>query len=319
MNASVQKIEFSTSLFSVILGTSGLGYAWRNAAHLWHFSEWIGNCLLISAVAVWAILIAILLRQLIKNRDRLRQEFLSPIAGSMPALVGIATLVLVPAANIFSRDAAWVLAGLGLSWHMVFAIWHGGTLWKGGRSPHHASPALYLPSVAGNFTAAAALGTLGYVEWAYLFLGAGVFSWLAIESVVMSNGWQTGLPEEHRSLMGIQAAPPLVCAVSMLTLMPAGASKIPLMLWGYGLFQLAIGLRLHGWLKGQKFSPSYWAYTFGMTSALNCALKFAAAGVTPGETLALPLLIAVTMFVALLMIRSIAFFVNGSDLARCAS
>jgi tellurite resistance protein len=77
-----------------------------------------------------------------------------------------------------------------------------------------------------------------------------------------------------------------------------------LMLWGYGLFQLAQGLRLYRWLGAQPFARGHWAYTFGLTSALNCALKFARAGIAPARVLAMPMLAAVTLFITWLLLHS---------------
>ena len=51
------------------------------------------------------------------------------------------------------------------------------------------APTLYLPTVAGNFTSAAALGGLGHPDWGWLFLGAGIFSWLALESLIIQRLW----------------------------------------------------------------------------------------------------------------------------------
>lgn len=119
----------------------------------------------------------------------------------------------------YSIAAAWFLAATGIAWHLVFALWHTGTLWQGGRESLHTLPVIYLPTVAGNFTSAAALGALGHADWGWLFLGAGVFSWFALESLIFQRLWQaTPVPAPQRPLIGIQFAPPVVCAMAWLML-----------------------------------------------------------------------------------------------------
>lgn len=298
----------SASLFSAVLGISGLGYAWRNAALLWPVPPQIGDAILLCAALTWAGLLIVYALHCVRRPGHVRSEFSDGIQGSMPALLSISTLVLVPAALTCSRPLAWTMALAGIACNLLFACWHGGRLWRGARDTGDTTPALYLPAVAGNFTSGAALALLGQGEWGYLFIGAGLFSWLALEPLIAHSVWhRAALAPARRALLGIQAAPPVVCAAALLAFAPdAVATRAPwlLMLWGYGLFQLAQGLRLASWLGESPFSRGHWAYTFGMTSALNCALKFARAGIAPARALAMPMLAAVTLFIACLLLHS---------------
>jgi tellurite resistance protein len=172
------------SFFGMVLGLSGLGQAWRIAAQLWQLPHLIGECLLLLAGLVWAVLLLGYIWQAIRHFDLVRAEFLHPVQGGTPALLGVSTLLIVLAVLPYSHTAAWVLTAVGISWHLLFALWHTGTLWQGGRDTLDTAPTLYLPTVAGNFTSAAALGALGHADWGWLFLGAGVFSWLALPATV---------------------------------------------------------------------------------------------------------------------------------------
>ncbi len=293
------------SLFSMVLGLSGFGYALLSAARLWPIPPLFGQSVLALTVLVWCALMLNLSWRYWRQPRALAAEFKDPAAGPMGSLVGIATLVLVPGTALYWRDAAGLLAGFGIAWHLGFSLWHGARLWRGGRDGGDTTPALYLPDVAGNFTSAAALGVLGHTDWAWLFLGAGVFSWLSLEPVIKGAIiHRAELAVARRPLMGIQAAPPVVCAASALLIEPhLGGPWIPMLL-GYGLFQLLQGLRLLPWLARQRFARSYWAYTFGMTSALNCCLKLALAGNAAARLLAPPLMLAVGGFIVYLLART---------------
>ena len=123
------------------------------------------------------------------SRRSFVKEFQHPVQGSTPALLAVSTLLIVLAVLPYSRSLAWILASAGITWHLIFSLWHTGALWQGGRDNLDTAPTLYLPTVAGNFTSAAALGGLGHPDWGWLFLGAGIFSWLALESLIIQRLW----------------------------------------------------------------------------------------------------------------------------------
>lgn len=230
----------------------------------------------------------------------------------MPALLGIATLLIVLAVARYSMIAAWLLALAGIGWHLFFALFHTGSMWRGGRDMRDTAPSLYLPTVAGNFTSAAALGALGHSDWGWLFLGAGVFSWLALESLIYQRLWQNdGTPVPQRPLIGIQFAPPVVCGMAWLMLSPGSTDHWLLMLWGYGLFQLLLGLRLWRWLGEQSFAPSYWAYTFGIAATTVCALKLALSGVEAAKILAPIVFLGANLFIGTLTLRTGLLLARG--------
>lgn len=305
-----QGLSLPASFFGVVLGLAGLGQAWRVAATLWGLPGAIGESVLLVAALVWAALLVAYVTQAILRPAVVRNEFLHPVEGGAPALLAVSTLLMVLAAAPYSRALAWALAAAGISWHLAFSLWHTGALWQGGRNPLDIAPTLYLPTVAGNFTSAAALGGLGQPDWGWLFLGAGVFSWLALESLVIQRLWRAqAMPAAQRPLLGIQFAPPVVCAMAWLTLTPGSADHWLLMLWGYGLFQLLLGVRLGSWLGEQPFAPSYWAYTFGVAAAAVCGLKLALAGVASAQALAIPVFVGANVFIGYLTARTAALCV----------
>lgn len=294
------------SFFGSVLGLAGLGQAWRVAAHLWALPPQFGEGLLLIAALVWASLLLGYLRQAVLRFDAVRAEFLHPVQGGTPALLAIATLLIAISALPYSRSLAWALAGAGIGWHLLFSLWHTGLLWQGGRNAQDTLPTLYLPTVGGNFTCAAALGALNAPDWGWLFLGVGFFSWLALESLVIQRLWNSSaVPAPQRPLIGIQFAPPTVCAMAWLALAPGSTDHWLLMLWGYGLFQLLLGLRLGPWLGVQPFIPAYWAYTFGVAATAVSGLKLAEAGVPSARILAIPAFVGANLFIGYLTLRSV--------------
>ena len=90
------------------------------------------------------------------------------------------------------------------------------------------------------------------------------------------------------------------------------------MLWGYGLFQLLLGIRLGSWLGAQPFSPSYWAYTFGVAAATVTGLKLALAGISAAQILAVPVFVGANLFIGYLAVRTVHLLFTRRLLPRSA-
>ncbi|WP_366941923.1 hypothetical protein [uncultured Nostoc sp.] len=84
----------------------------------------------------------------------------------------------------------------------------------GGRKPEIITPILYLSTVAGSFVSVIVASTLGYREWGQLFFGRGLFSRLALESMIMQRLYLLeALPKPLRPTLGIQLAPLLLAVL----------------------------------------------------------------------------------------------------------
>ncbi|WP_296650184.1 dicarboxylate transporter/tellurite-resistance protein TehA [Paraburkholderia sp.] len=303
-------------MFSVILGLSGLGQSWRVAEHLWGISAHVGEDILVVATVIWASLLCAYIVHAIRRPDLMRAEFEHPVAGGTPALAGIATFLISQAVTIWSTAWAWGLLIAGICWQLAFSAWHTGTLWRGERRAEDTTPTLYLPTVAGSFTSAAAFGALNQPSWAWLLLGTGVFSWLALEPLIIQRLWSGhSLPVAQRSLLGIQFAPPVVCAAAILVVAPGTPQEWLLMLLGYGLFQTLVGLRLKSWLKEQPFGYAWWAFSFGVVSGTVVCLKLAVRGVPSAISLSWPVFIGANLFIGYLSVRT-AWLVVSATIVR---
>ena len=138
---------------------------------------------------------------------------------------------------------------------------------------------LYLPTVAGAFVTAIAAGALGLPDWGQLAFGAGVFSWLAIESVLLHRLYTLdALPQALRPTLGIQLAPPAAGALAYLAVTDGPPGLPAHALLGYGLLQALVLLRLMPWVARQPFAPSYWAFSFGATALATDALRMVERG-----------------------------------------
>lgn len=266
------------SFFSMVLGLCGLGTGWRVAARLWGLPAWIGEAVMLVAGLVWLALLVLYARKWLHSGDAARAEIAHPIQCCFVALVPVTTMLVGIAVLPHSRLAAQLLCGAGALGALAFGVWRHGGLWRGGRSVGATTPVLYLPTVAGNLVAAIAAGALGWPELGQLFFGAGILAWLVLESVVVSR-LLTGeeLPLPLRPTLGIQQAPAAVALLAYASVTIGPPDLMARALLGYAIVQALIVLRLMPWIR-QPFTPSYWAFTFGVTAIAAGTMRFAERG-----------------------------------------
>lgn len=301
------------SFFGIVLGLAGLGNGWRFAAKIWPIPPAVADTCFVTALAVWLIVALLFVAKWIVARDAAMAELSHPVLCCFIGLGGVSTLLIAVAAIPYSTTTAWILFWIGWTAQFVFAIYRTGTLWQGGREANDTTPVLYLPLVAGNFVATLAIGNLGYPEWGILFFGAGVFTWLAIESIVLYRLYvHASLPLPLRPLLGIQLAPPAVAAGAWLSINGGHVDMFVQCLIGYALLQAILLLRLWRWIGQQPFSASYWAFSFGVTALPAACLRMVTLGVTgPIAQMALPLFVMANLFIAVLVVRTLVLLVRG--------
>ena len=186
---------------------------------------------------------------------------------------------------------------------LAFAVWRTGGLWNGGRDAGASTPVLYLPTVAGSFVTGTLAGALGWTDWGQLAFGAGLFSWLAIESVLINRLLTApALPDALKPTLGIQLAPAPVAALSYLSVTSGPPDIVVHALLGYGLLQALVLVRLSRWIWTGAFTPSYWAFTFGATALSTVPLRL----MQHGDGGAVATLAPLLFFTANLVVISVA-------------
>lgn len=278
---SKRALEVPASFFGMVLGLAGLGGCWRVASRLWGLPSQIGEAIIFLSAAVWATLVVLFLGKWVWRRTAAMTEFDHPIQccfiGLMPVTTMLVALVLLP----YGRTLASVIGALGAGLQLLFAVYRTGVLWKGGRDQASTTPILYLPTVAGNLVSSNLASALGLVDLAAMFFGGGILAWLALESVLMHRLYtQSEFTAALRPTLGIQLAPAFVACSAYLSLTSGGPDLVAKGLFGYGILQGLILLRLLPWIYEQKFNAGYWAFTFGLTAAAFDAMKFVERGAT---------------------------------------
>lgn len=177
------------------------------------------------------------------------------------------------------RAGAFVLFLLGFAFTLGFGVWRTGQLWHGERDHGATTAVLYLPTVAGSFVSATVVSALGHPDWGQLAFGAGVLSWLAMESVILHR-LLTGpaTPAALRPTLGIQLAPAPVGAVAYLAVGGGAPDILVHGLIGYGILQLLVLARLAPWIAQAGAVPGLWAFSFGATAIATAPIRLVARG-----------------------------------------
>jgi tellurite resistance protein len=301
------------SFFGMPLGLIALGLAWRSAAVVWRVPPLIEKFLIWGGCLLWAFLLLVYLAKWLWRREAAEREFDDSVQCCFVGLAGVVALLasigLAPQVPTLAR----VLFALGSIWTLVFALYRTGRLWMGGRSPEATTPILYFPTVAGSLVFASAATSMGHPAWGQLALGAGVLSWIAIESVIIHRLYTVAaLPPALRPTLGIQVAPPSVAAVAYLNVTNSGPDLLVHGLIGYALLQALILVRMWPWLRAAGQTPAWWGFSFGAAALPTAALKLLAQGDTGAVGILAPWLFAVgNLAIAAIVIVTISLLIRG--------
>ena len=311
---SERVLNLPAGYFGMVLGTIGMGFAWRYASQVWPVSHWIGDGLVILAMVIWGLLTLAFLSRLLRFPHSVLAEIRHPVMSSFVSLFPATTMLVAIGFVPWYRPLAIGLFSIGVVIQLAYAAWQTAGLWRGEHPEEATTPGLYLPTVANNFISAMACGALGFNDAGLVFLGAGVFSWLSLEPVILQRLRSCGeLPTVLRTSLGIQLAPALVaCSVN-----GGEGDTLAKMLFGYGLLQLLFMLRLMPWYLSQPFNASFWSFSFGVSALATTGLHLGH-GSESGffHTLSIPLFIFTNFIIALLLIRTFALLMQGKLLIR---
>ncbi len=309
------------SFFGIVLGVAGLGGAWRIAHRVWQLPAAIGESIMLLATLVWLVLLVFYVAKWVAARQQAVTELCHPVQCCFVGLIGVATMLIAGAALPYSHPLAMALFLSGSIYTLAFAIWRTGALWQGGRDTAHTTAVLYLPTVAGSFVTAAIASALGHADWGQLAFGAGFFSWLAIESVLIDRLFTAEpLALAVRPTIGIQLAPPTVGSLAYLSL---GVTPEPNLLvhamFGYGLLQALVLLRMLPWIRLQPFSAGYWGFTFGVTALAAVPLRLIEFGEKgPVAMLAPYLFVAANLVLVVITLATLGLLLRGRLLPAMA-
>ncbi len=88
-----QTLNLPAGYFGMVLGTIGMGFAWRYASTLWPVSRSIGDGLVMLAIAMWALLSMAFISRAIRFPASVLREMRHPVSSSFVSLFPATTLL----------------------------------------------------------------------------------------------------------------------------------------------------------------------------------------------------------------------------------
>lgn len=309
--------EVPASFFGMPLGVLALGIAWQAAANVWALPHQIGATLVWFGSALWVLLFVLYIAKWVRQRAAAEAEFDHPVQCCFVGLAGVVASLASIGLEPYVPTVSLVMFILGATWTVVFAVYRTGRLWMGGRKPEATTAVLYLPTGAGSFVSASAAVAHGHMEWGQLFFGAGLFAWLAIESVLLHRLYTAEpMPAALRPTLGIQLAPPAVAAVAYLNVGSGLPDLFAHALMGYALLQALVLIGLWPWLRAAGASAGWWGFSFGAAALPTAAIKLVAHGDHGAVSQMAPALFVVAnVVIALIALMTIRLLVRGRLLA----
>ena len=315
-----KRIAMPAGFFSIAVGSLALANAWRVGVRIWHLPEAVAEGLTLAALAVWLVLVLAYAHKWLARREEALAELRHPVQSAFVSLGTLSSLLAAMALKPYAPVFATGLVAVVLAGQLALGVYLYGRSWMGGLKPELITPALYLPAVGQNFVAATASAVFGWPQLGALFFGAGLLSWLAIESVILKR--QAGpeiLSEALRPTLGIQLAPPVVGGVSYLALTSGTPDLFAQLLFGYGLYQALLLARMFPWIARQGFVPGLWGFSFGVAALPTVAMRLVERGLDgPAAWLAPPLFIAANLIIGTLAVRPLGQLFSGKLLPRQA-
>lgn len=310
-----------SSYFSIAVGLLALSNAWRVAARLWALPEAVAQLLGGVGLLVWAALAVLHVHKWVFQRAEALAEWQHPVQSSFAALAGVSTMLAAGVLLPVCRPLAIAVFALAIVGQLVLGLYLYGRFWQGGRTLAQVTPAVYLPAVAQNFVAGTTSAAFGWPQLGTLFFGAGLFSWLAIESLILARAAaQEPMPPALRPLLGIQLAPPVVGGVTWMAVNGGHPDLFAMILLGYGLYQALLLIRLLPWIREQAFAPSYWAFSFGVAALPTLAMRMVERGADGLVGSMAPVLFVLSNVVIVLLVAgTVRMWVRGGLLTAPVS
>ena len=314
------------SFFAMVLGLVGLGDCWRLGDKLWAgkpmwiFPAWISEAVMAVAALVWIVLMLAYANKWLFARAEARAELYHPIQRCFIGLTGVSTMLIAVALERYSHDGAVALFVIGSIMQLGYGSAFTARAWRGELPVEQVTAALYLPTVAGNLVSAFVGAYVGFPVLGALFFGAGMFAWLALESVfTLRFHVHASMPKPLRPTMGIMLAPPAVACVGYMFITGGVKTEAPMpdlfaqAMAGYALLQFFILVRAMRWVAEQPFAASYWGYSFGVTGLSCVAIMLVKRGIAspPLEWLAVALFIVANAAIAVLIVGTVRLLLAG--------
>ncbi len=116
-------LNLPAGYFGIVLGTIGMGFAWRYASQVWQVSHWLGDGLVILAMIIWGLLTGAFITRLIRFPHSVLAEVRHPVLSSFVSLFPATTMLVAIGFVPWFRPLAVCLFSFGVVVQLAYAAW----------------------------------------------------------------------------------------------------------------------------------------------------------------------------------------------------
>jgi len=294
-------------LFALVMGTTGLGIAWRKAHHVLGMPAAVGEIVLAVAAVCFVLIIILYSLKWAVHTNEVLAEFNHPVRSSFFPAFSISLLLMSIASTPYSHDLTLGLWATGTILHLVMTLRLLGRWIVHNHQITNSNPAWFIP-IVGNVLVPLTGVRLGFFEISWFFFSIGIVFWIVLFTIVFYRiVFHDQLPAKFIPTLFILIAPPAIGFLSYVLLNGGVVDGFARVLIYVALFITLLNLTLVRQYLRVPFFVSWWAYTFPMAAVTIASMEFHRLNgydemwVICASLLAITTLVIVTVFVRTLV------------------
>lgn len=262
------------NLFASVMGTAGLGLAWRASAGIIGAPAQVGEAILAFSALVFVLLLGAQLGRLLTKPRAIAAEWRDPIASNFLGAATIGASLLSAAVLPYDRliaQAIWIPTAALQLWLLVAVMGR----WIA--QPYElvqAGPIWLIPMV-GNASLSFAGAPLGYIDVSWLLLAAATISWLGFLPIFLQRliFATPKLPERMAPSLAILVSAPAIISLGLRSVTGHVDDAFRFTAFA-ALFFAILVLSLWKRMFSAPFSRVWWAFTFPTAALASAMLRY---------------------------------------------
>ena len=295
------------SIFSTVMGLTGLAIAWQKAQIAFGVSSVIWQCIASFASAIFLGLLVVYAIKIVRFPTEVKAEWKHPVRVNFFPTISICLLLLGIVWMQSAPFVALLLWSVGTLVHLAFTFailssW----MYHTHYAVYHANPAWFIP-VVGNLFVPICGVWFAPPELSWFFFSIGLVFWIILMTIIFYRiFFHEPLQARLMPTLFILLAPPAVGFIAYGALVPQMDGFARVMYYTALFLTLLLGSNVVGFIRG-GFFLSAWAYSFPV--AAMCIASFSMAsrsGMILFNWIAAGVLGIVTFIIVVLIVKTLS-------------
>jgi tellurite resistance protein len=304
--------NLSVGLFASVMGSCGLGLAWREAHATLGIPAEIGEAIISASGILYCILLVAYGLKVISHSHRVHAEFVDPISATFFPTISIGAMLLasgvLPYSIVFAR-LLWI-ASTTLTFLLTLVIVRRWIM--RGANIRDVTPQWFMP-VVGNIVAPIAAPRLGYLELGWFFFSLGLLFWIVLLAVIFFRlVFYDRLPAWLKPTLFILLSPPAVAFTAYIALNGYIDNFARVLFYSATVIAVLL-VSLAPSFVSLPFTPTWWSFTFPMDAFASASIHyFGDKSDLAAALYSILMLIIATVIVSIVSVRTVAALISGT-------